>query len=87
MAKKDKTEELVEVVEVAEESAPQPLPVAVVPMVAVVRPPRTKVYGIEQWAQLRNKPVRHLAGMRAFLGNEAGNKYALDVWDAKMAAY
>ncbi len=86
MAKKDRSEELVEVVEVAEESAPQPEPVAVTPVV-MVRPPRTKVYGLEQWAQLRNKPVRHLGGLRAFLGSEAGNKYTLEVWDAKMAAY
>lgn len=55
--------------------------------VVMVRPPRNKVYSIEQWAQLRNKPVRHLAGIRAFLGVEANNKHTLEVWDAKMAAY
>lgn len=58
----------------------------VVPVV-LVQPPRNKVYTIEQWAQLRNKPARHLGGIKAFLGNEAGNKHTLEVWDAKLAAY
>jgi hypothetical protein len=55
--------------------------------VVLVRAPRDKVYSFEQWAKLRNKPDRHLNGMRAFLGTEAGNKYTLDAWDAKMMAY
>ena len=55
--------------------------------VVLVRAPKEKVYSFEQWAKLRNKPDRHLRGMRAFLGVEAGYKYTLDAWDAKMKAY
>lgn len=55
--------------------------------VVMVSPPRNKVYSLEQWAQLRKKPARHLSGMRAFLGNDAGNKFSLEIWDAKMMAY
>lgn len=80
MAKKDKEE--VEVLDV-------PVAVEVVPVTPVVKvsPPRDKVYSIEQWAQLRGKQPRHLGGIRAFLKLEAGNKYTLAAWDAKMAAY
>lgn len=77
---KNKTDEP-ELVEAVQPVAP------IVPVVVMVRPPRDKVYGIEQWAQLRNKPVRHLAGIKAFLGLEAGNKHTLEMWDAKMASY
>lgn len=74
-----KTEDVVEWTDVAE-------PVVAKPKVLVF-PPRNKVYSIEQWAQLRNKPARHLGGLKAFLGSEAGNKYTLQVWDDKLKAY
>lgn len=74
-----------ESVEVEAFEVPQAVPVAA-PKVMVLAP-RHKIYTIEQWAQLRNKPARHLGGIKAFLGSEAGNKYPLDMWDAKMSAY
>lgn len=67
-----------------EEEAAEQEPIVPVVMVS---PPKNKVYSLEQWAQLRKKPARHLSGMRAFLGSEAGNKFSLEIWDAKMMAY
>lgn len=75
MAKKDKMEDF----EVASVEAKAP--------VVLVKAPRTKVYGFEQWASLRGKPERHLGGMRAYLGDEAGHKFTLELWDEKMKAY
>ena len=83
MAKsKDKVEEMT----VVEESAEPVAPPAKKPVV-LVRAPANKTYGFEQWAKLRGKPDRHLRGMKAFLGVEAGYRFTLEMWDAKMKAY
>lgn len=83
MAKRDKMEDS-HMIDVMPE--PVEVPSAVKPLVLVAAS-RTKTYGFEQWAGLRNKPERHWGGMRAYLGADAGNKFTLDVWDAKMLAY
>lgn len=47
----------------------------------------SKVYSFEQWARIRNRPERHLQGIRAFLGAEAGSKFSLENWDSKIQNY
>lgn len=53
----------------------------------LVRPPQAKTYTFEQWAKLRNKPARHLGGMKAFLKEKSGFRYPLDQWDEIFKAY
>lgn len=53
----------------------------------LVRPPQAKTYTFEQWAKLRNKPARHLGGMKAFLKEKSGFRYSLDKWDEIFKAY
>jgi len=53
----------------------------------LVRPPQVKTYSFEQWAKLRNKPARHLGGMKAFLKDKSGFKYPLVQWDEIFKAY
>lgn len=60
---------------------------AVAPVVSVVPPAPTKVYTLEQWAQMRKKPERHMAGIRAFLKADAKKKFSLSDWDAKLKSY
>lgn len=52
-----------------------------------VRAPREKVYSFEQWARLRSKLDHHLGGLKAFLGELAGNRYPLEKWDEIMKSY
>lgn len=47
----------------------------------------SKVYSFEQWARIRNKPDRHLNGLRAHLGTEASSKFSLELWDSKFQNY
>lgn len=57
------------------------------PVVSVISPAPTKVYTLEQWAQMRKKPERHMAGIRAFLKTDAKKKFSLSDWDAKLKSY
>lgn len=49
--------------------------------------PPTKVYTLDQWMEITKRPVRHLAGIRAFLGREADCRFTLESWDAKLHNY
>jgi len=74
MAKYDKVEEVA-----VEQSLPQPK--------ITVQTPKVKAFSFEQWVQLRNKPERHMRGMRAFLGIRSGYKYPLQQWDEIFSSY
>lgn len=54
---------------------------------AAAAPKKEKTFSFEQWAKLRNRPNRHLGGLRAFLGDKAKNKYSLAIWDELLKAY
>lgn len=55
--------------------------------VSVARPSIPKSFSFEQWAKLRNVPLRHLKGMRAFLKEQAHFKHTLEKWDEIFKAY
>lgn len=89
MGKKYTDEEVTTEAEViaAPVSVQKPVTVIAPKLQATAAATREKVFSFEQWAKLRNRPIRHLGGMRAFLGEKAKNKYSLVKWDDLFKAY
>lgn len=80
MSKSSKTKKAAPVEVDLVEEKPQPK--------VFVRPPKERRISFDQWAKIRQKPARHLGGMRAFLGpSRVNSKFTVEKWDEIFKAY